>query len=70
LIDTKASDSSHLTLLHVLVGIVRKQFPDVMLFTEDLETIPEATRSKFVNLYIYLAFFFSLYIHTNYVISL
>ncbi|KAI8877777.1 actin-binding FH2 [Backusella circina FSU 941] len=42
--DTKASDASHVTLLHVLVGIVRRQNPEMLDFVTDLETVPEAAR--------------------------
>jgi hypothetical protein len=47
LTDTKASDASHLTLLHVLIDIVRRQYPEFLDFVSDLKTVPEATRSKF-----------------------
>ncbi|OAD00357.1 hypothetical protein MUCCIDRAFT_148074 [Mucor lusitanicus CBS 277.49] len=46
LTDTKASDSSQLTLLHVLVGIVRREFPHILCFTEDLKDVTEAARGK------------------------
>ena len=46
LADTKASDESQLTLLHCLVGIVKRQFPAILEFMNDLKDIPEATRGK------------------------
>ncbi|KAG1085104.1 hypothetical protein G6F42_021530 [Rhizopus arrhizus] len=44
LTDTKASDSSQLTLLHVLIGIVRREFPHILNFTQDLKDVTEAAR--------------------------
>lgn len=51
LADTKASDSSQLTLLHVLIGIVRREFPQILNFTIDLKDVTEAARGKilFIN---------------------
>ncbi|KAI9280811.1 hypothetical protein BY458DRAFT_531768 [Sporodiniella umbellata] len=45
LVDTKANDKSRLTLLHVLIGIVRKQFPPILTFVEDVKDVPQAARS-------------------------
>lgn len=47
LADTKASDESQLTLLHCLVGIVRRQFPAILEFLKDLKDIPQATRGMY-----------------------
>ncbi|CEG81054.1 hypothetical protein RMATCC62417_15298 [Rhizopus microsporus] len=44
LIDTKATDSSQLTLLHIVIGVVRTQFPHVLKFTEDIKDVPQAAR--------------------------
>ncbi|RCH85758.1 hypothetical protein CU098_001424, partial [Rhizopus stolonifer] len=44
LIDTKTSDNSHLTLLHVLAGVVRNQFPHVSKFVDDLKDVSQASR--------------------------
>lgn len=44
LADTKASDETQLTLLHCLVGIVRRQFPAILDFLTDLKDIHQATR--------------------------
>lgn len=46
LADTKASDESQLTLLHCLVGIVRKQFPAILEFLEDLKDVTQAARGN------------------------
>jgi hypothetical protein len=46
LIDTKATDNSNLTLLHILIGIVRQQFPHILSFIDDLKDVPQAARSK------------------------
>ncbi|KAG1160361.1 hypothetical protein G6F37_004064 [Rhizopus arrhizus] len=44
LIDTKATDNSNLTLLHILIGIVRQQFPHILNFIDDLKDVPQAAR--------------------------
>ncbi|RCH96222.1 hypothetical protein CU098_003906, partial [Rhizopus stolonifer] len=44
LMDTKASEDSKLTLLHVLIGFVRREMPSTLHFIDDLKDIPEATR--------------------------
>jgi hypothetical protein len=44
LIDTKATDNSNLTLLHILIGIVRQQFPHILSFIDDLKDVPQAAR--------------------------
>lgn len=48
LADTKASDESQLTLLHCLVGIVRRQFSTILQFTHDLKDVNGAARGRFV----------------------
>lgn len=44
LADTKASNVSSLTLLHVLTGVARRQFPQLLQFLEDLKDIEQAAR--------------------------
>ncbi|KAG2233169.1 hypothetical protein INT48_005007 [Thamnidium elegans] len=44
LADTKASDESHLTLLHCLVGIVRRHFSFILDFIDDLKDVNQASR--------------------------
>lgn len=44
LADTKASNTSSVSLLHVLVGITRRQFPHVQRFLHDLRNVNSATR--------------------------
>ena len=44
LVDTKASNVSSLTLLHVLAGTTRRQFPHLLQFLEDLKDIEQAAR--------------------------
>ncbi|KAI8096734.1 formin homology 2 domain-containing protein [Halteromyces radiatus] len=44
LVDTRASNVSSLTLLHVLTGIVRRHFPHVLQFVRDLKDAPQAAR--------------------------
>jgi hypothetical protein len=44
LVDTKASNISSLTLLHVLAGITRRQFPHLLGFLDDLKEIEQAAR--------------------------
>lgn len=43
LIDTKANVTS-LTLLHVLTGVIRRQFPRLLTFLDDLKDIEQAAR--------------------------
>lgn len=44
LVDTKASNVSSLTLLHVLTGVARRQFPQLLQFLEDLKEVEQAAR--------------------------
>ncbi|ORX46807.1 actin-binding FH2 [Hesseltinella vesiculosa] len=44
LVDTRASDTSSLTLLHVLIGMVRREFPQVLSFLDDLKDMGQAAR--------------------------
>ncbi|KAI8143924.1 hypothetical protein BJV82DRAFT_609883 [Fennellomyces sp. T-0311] len=44
LADTKASSSSSMTLLNVLVGITRRNFPHIQRFTHDLRNVQQAAR--------------------------
>jgi hypothetical protein len=44
LVDTKASNVSSLTLLHVVTGVTRRQFPQLLQFLEDLKEIEQASR--------------------------
>ncbi|KAI9317621.1 hypothetical protein BX666DRAFT_1857292, partial [Dichotomocladium elegans] len=44
LADTKASNTSNITLLHVLVGITRRQFPHIQRFLHDLRNVSHAAR--------------------------
>ncbi|ORZ06045.1 hypothetical protein BCR42DRAFT_427576 [Absidia repens] len=44
LMDTRASDTTSLTLLHVLVGTVRREFPSVLEFINDLKDVGSAAR--------------------------
>lgn len=46
LADTKASDESQLTLLHCLVGIVRRHFSFILDFLDDLKDVNQASRGK------------------------
>lgn len=46
LVDTKASNTSSLNLLHVVVGVTRRQFPHLLEFLVDLKSIEQASRSK------------------------
>lgn len=46
LADTKASDESQLTLLHCLVGIVRRHFSFILDFIDDLKDVNQASRGK------------------------
>lgn len=43
LIDTKANVTS-LTLLHVLTGVIKRQFPKLLVFLDDLKEIEQAAR--------------------------
>ncbi|KAI8989404.1 hypothetical protein BDB01DRAFT_848579 [Pilobolus umbonatus] len=43
LVDTKSSDSQ-LNLLHILINVVRNQFPNVLEFKKDLKDVVEAAR--------------------------
>ncbi|CAO3596819.1 unnamed protein product [Absidia cylindrospora] len=44
LIDTKASDMTSLTLLHVLAGTIRQEFPSLLAFVDDLKDTGRAAR--------------------------
>ena len=44
LVDTKASNISSLTLLHVVTGVTRRQFPQLLQFLQDLKDIEQASR--------------------------
>ncbi|ORZ19880.1 hypothetical protein BCR42DRAFT_410715, partial [Absidia repens] len=44
LIDTKASVKTSLTLLHVLAGTVRQEFPSILAFVDDLKDTGRAAR--------------------------
>ncbi|KAG1193609.1 hypothetical protein G6F70_009036 [Rhizopus microsporus] len=44
LVDTKASNTSSLNLLHVVTGVVRRQFPHLLEFLVDLKSIDQAAR--------------------------
>ncbi|KAG1503645.1 hypothetical protein G6F53_010583 [Rhizopus delemar] len=44
LVDTKASNTSSLNLLHVVVGVTRRQFPHLLEFLVDLKSIEQASR--------------------------
>ncbi|KAI8072909.1 formin homology 2 domain-containing protein [Gongronella butleri] len=44
LIDTRASNTSSMTLLHVLTGVVRRDYPHILGFLDDLEDAPQAAR--------------------------
>ncbi|OAD75627.1 hypothetical protein PHYBLDRAFT_64532 [Phycomyces blakesleeanus NRRL 1555(-)] len=44
LVDTKASKTSSLSLLHILVGIIRRQFPHLLDITDELKDVRQAAR--------------------------
>ncbi|KAI8971225.1 formin homology 2 domain-containing protein [Pilobolus umbonatus] len=44
LADTKASNVTSLTLLHVVAGIVRRKFPEMMTFMDEIKQAPQAAR--------------------------
>ncbi|KAM6915388.1 disheveled-associated activator of morphogenesis 1b isoform 1-T2 [Xenentodon cancila] len=48
--DTKSSIDKNITLLHYLITILEKKYPKVLVFQEDLQSIPEAAKVKWVKL--------------------
>ncbi|CAO3642143.1 unnamed protein product [Cunninghamella blakesleeana] len=44
LVDTKSTEHTHLTFLHVLIGLVRKEFPHILGFLDDLNGVGSAAR--------------------------
>lgn len=46
LTDTKASNESQMTLLHCLVNIVRRHFPEILVFLDDLKDVNQAAHGK------------------------
>ncbi|CAB1343022.1 unnamed protein product [Coregonus sp. 'balchen'] len=42
--DTKSSIDKNITLLHYLITILEKKYPKVMMFQEDLQSVPEAAK--------------------------
>lgn len=44
LADTKASNVSSVTLLHVLAGVTKRQFPQLLDFLQDLKDVEQAAR--------------------------
>jgi hypothetical protein len=47
-----------MSLLHVVCGIVRREFPAVLEFIEDLKDVPEAARGKSTPSNAYFLFMF------------
>ncbi|XP_035825837.1 disheveled-associated activator of morphogenesis 1 [Aplysia californica] len=50
MVDTKASTNKNMTLMHYLVDIADKKFPDVMKLDEDIPHIHEAAKVNFTDL--------------------
>ncbi|KAM6954265.1 disheveled-associated activator of morphogenesis 1b isoform 2-T2 [Aplochiton taeniatus] len=48
--DTKSSIDKNITLLHYLITILEKKYPKVMMFTEDLRSVPEASKVNMTEL--------------------
>lgn len=48
--DTKSSIDKNITLLHYLITIMEKKYPKVMMFQEDLKSIPEAAKVNMTEL--------------------
>ncbi|XP_019911956.1 disheveled-associated activator of morphogenesis 1b isoform X1 [Esox lucius] len=48
--DTKSSIDKNITLLHYLITILEKKYPKVMMFQEDLRSVPEAARVNMTEL--------------------
>uniref|UniRef100_A0A3Q1FLY0 Dishevelled associated activator of morphogenesis 1b n=1 Tax=Acanthochromis polyacanthus TaxID=80966 RepID=A0A3Q1FLY0_9TELE len=46
--DTKSSIDKNITLLHYLITILEKKYPKVLMFLEDLQSISEAAKVKYV----------------------
>ncbi|KAL0164400.1 hypothetical protein M9458_040153, partial [Cirrhinus mrigala] len=42
--DTKSSIDKNITLLHYLITILEKKYSKVMLFSEELQNVPEAAK--------------------------
>uniref|UniRef100_A0A3B4AWS7 Uncharacterized protein n=1 Tax=Periophthalmus magnuspinnatus TaxID=409849 RepID=A0A3B4AWS7_9GOBI len=48
--DTKSSIDKNITLLHYLITILEKKYPKVLMFQEDLKSIPEAAKVNMTEL--------------------
>uniref|UniRef100_A0A665UTF7 Dishevelled associated activator of morphogenesis 1b n=1 Tax=Echeneis naucrates TaxID=173247 RepID=A0A665UTF7_ECHNA len=48
--DTKSSIDKNITLLHYLITILEKKYPKVLMFQEDLQSIPEAAKVNMTEL--------------------
>uniref|UniRef100_A0A4W5KC94 Dishevelled associated activator of morphogenesis 1b n=1 Tax=Hucho hucho TaxID=62062 RepID=A0A4W5KC94_9TELE len=48
--DTKSSIDKNITLLHYLITILEKKYPKVLMFQEDLQSVPEASKVNMTEL--------------------
>uniref|UniRef100_A0A3Q3IPN9 Dishevelled associated activator of morphogenesis 1b n=1 Tax=Monopterus albus TaxID=43700 RepID=A0A3Q3IPN9_MONAL len=48
--DTKSSIDKNITLLHYLISILEKKYPNVLKFQEDLQSVPEAAKVNMTEL--------------------
>uniref|UniRef100_A0A8C7VH38 Disheveled-associated activator of morphogenesis 1 n=1 Tax=Oncorhynchus mykiss TaxID=8022 RepID=A0A8C7VH38_ONCMY len=48
--DTKSSIDKNITLLHYLITILEKKYPKVLMFQEDLQSVPEAAKVNMTEL--------------------
>ncbi|KAG7265270.1 hypothetical protein CRUP_020516 [Coryphaenoides rupestris] len=48
--DTKSSMDKNITLLHYLITILERKYPKVLLFQEDLQSVPEAAKVNMTEL--------------------
>ncbi|KAM9355334.1 disheveled-associated activator of morphogenesis 1-like [Pholidichthys leucotaenia] len=48
--DTKSSIDKNVTLLHYLVTVLEKKYPDVAAFSEELQNVPEASKVNMAEL--------------------
>ncbi|KAL7388541.1 hypothetical protein ABVT39_016001 [Epinephelus coioides] len=48
--DTKSSIDKNITLLHYLITILEKKYPKVLMFQEDLKSLPEAAKVNMTEL--------------------
>uniref|UniRef100_A0A8C6KLP6 Dishevelled associated activator of morphogenesis 1b n=1 Tax=Nothobranchius furzeri TaxID=105023 RepID=A0A8C6KLP6_NOTFU len=51
--DTKSSIDKNITLLHYLITILEKKYAKVLMFQNDLQSVPEAAKEKGANLVLF-----------------